>query len=55
MGPDEKQESEIHLRKEYSTCDWIMEGLLERAGFMIKKDDYTDGFLAMYLCTRKVI
>jgi putative AdoMet-dependent methyltransferase len=55
MGPDEKQESEIHLREEYSTCDWIMEGLLERAGFMIKKDDYTDGFLAMYLCTRKVI
>lgn len=53
LGPDGQTESEIHLRREYSTCPWIMEGLLERAGFRIDEADYKDDFLAAYLCTRK--
>ncbi len=32
---------------------WIMEGLLERAGFQIDEADYKDDFLAAYVCTRK--
>jgi putative AdoMet-dependent methyltransferase len=53
IGPNGEAESQTHLRDEYSTCDWIMEGLLERAGFAIDTKDYRDGFLASYLCTKK--
>jgi putative AdoMet-dependent methyltransferase len=42
---------ERHLRDEFSTFDWIMEGLLRRAGFRIDQADYTEG-LAQYLCTK---
>lgn len=53
MGPSGQSESEIHVRDEYSTCGWIMEGLLEKAGFCVQTADYPDEFLAAYLCTRK--
>jgi len=53
MGPGGRNESETHIREEYSTCDWIMEGLLERAGFRVETADYRNGFLAAYLCTSK--
>jgi ubiquinone/menaquinone biosynthesis C-methylase UbiE len=54
MGADGQAASEMHIREEYSTCHWIMEGLLERAGFQIDKVNYTNEFLAGYLCTKKV-
>jgi putative AdoMet-dependent methyltransferase len=41
-----------HIRDEYSTCDWIMEGMLRRAGFAIESAEYADGFGATYLCVR---
>jgi len=53
MGPSGQSESEVHVRDEYSTCDWIMEGLLEKAGFHVQRAEYPDEFLAAYLCTRK--
>jgi len=53
MGPTGQSESETHVRDEYSTCDWIMEGLLERAGFRIQTADHPDEFLATYLCTKE--
>ncbi len=43
---------ETHIREECSTLDWVMEGLLERSGFEIEKNDYKEGFLASYLCTK---
>jgi putative AdoMet-dependent methyltransferase len=52
-SPDGRRAAETHVREEYSTCGWIMEGLLERAGFQIDDADYKDDFLAAYLCTRK--
>jgi cyclopropane fatty-acyl-phospholipid synthase-like methyltransferase len=48
-----QREPIIHARQEYSTCDWIMEGILERAGFCINQARYQDNYLAMYLCTKK--
>ncbi len=42
-----------HFRNEYSTLGWIMEGLIERAGFEIERAEYTDGFIGAYFC-RKV-
>jgi ubiquinone/menaquinone biosynthesis C-methylase UbiE len=52
MGENGRNESETHVRDEYSTCDWIMEGLLEKSGFHIQTAEYQDGFLASYLCTK---
>jgi putative AdoMet-dependent methyltransferase len=52
MGPDGQAAAETHVREEYSTWGWIMEGLLERAGFRIDAADYRDDYLAAYLCTK---
>ncbi|MCX9013120.1 MAG: class I SAM-dependent methyltransferase, partial [Candidatus Methanoperedens sp.] len=43
---------ETATREEYTTLDWIMEGLLRRAGFYIDKADYFEGFMAVYVCTK---
>jgi len=51
--PDGRTAADTHVREEYSTCGWIMEGLLEGAGFRIDEADYKDDFLAAYLCTKK--
>jgi putative AdoMet-dependent methyltransferase len=53
MEPEFVAEVQTHIREEFSTCDWIMEGLLERAGFEIELSNYKDDFLATYLCTKK--
>jgi putative AdoMet-dependent methyltransferase len=55
LGLQSRDAIKTHLRQEYSTCDWTMEGLLERAGFQIESADYKDGFFAAYLCTKKIV
>ncbi len=50
-GDEIAEETEIHLREEFSTLDWIMEGLLKSAGFYIESVEY-DGFMADYFCKR---
>lgn len=45
------EETIQHIRAEYSTMDWILEGMLERAGLKILKKD-TKAFLTAYLCER---
>jgi putative AdoMet-dependent methyltransferase len=52
-GPPFDEEVRTHVRDEYSTFNWVMEGLLERAGFAIETADYKNDFMAAYLCTRK--
>ena len=37
LGKEFADETIIHIRDEYSTCDWILEGMLERSGFAIKE------------------
>jgi putative AdoMet-dependent methyltransferase len=49
---DFKKGIETHISREFSAFDWVMEGLLERAGFKIIKADYKDGFFAGYLCRK---
>jgi len=41
-----------HVKKEYSTMDWIMQGMIERAGFEIERAKHSHGFFALYLCTK---
>jgi ubiquinone/menaquinone biosynthesis C-methylase UbiE len=40
-----------HIKKEYSTLDWVLEGMLERAGLLILRKEVS-GFLTSYLCER---
>ena len=41
-----------HLRREFSTFDWIMRQILDRAGFAIEHADVGNGFMSHYLCRR---
>lgn len=52
VGPEMAEDVSRHVRKEYSTFTWIMEGLLVRAGFRIDASEYSEGVLAKYLCTK---
>ena len=40
-----------HIRKEYSTLDWILEGMMERNGLKIVKKE-SEGFLTVYVCEK---
>ncbi len=51
-GKDTVDNTVSHIREEYSTIDWIMEGMLRRAGFRIEKSEYKYGMFATYLCTK---
>lgn len=51
-GEELAHDSEVAIRDEYSTLDWIMEGLLGRAGFTIDRAEYIEGFMAVYVCTK---
>ena len=52
VGGEFAAEVETHIRDEHSTYDWIMEGLLARAGFRIDQMEPGDGFGTTYLCTK---
>lgn len=41
-----------HVAKEYSTLDWIMEGLLQRAGFEVLGADRIPASFMIYLCRK---
>ncbi len=47
-----REDTERHFRDEYSTYDWVMDGLLSRAGFTIKDKHIDDGVLGTYICTK---
>lgn len=51
-GEELANDTQIAISDEYSTCDWIMEGLIRRAGFEIERVDYYEGFLAVYICIK---
>ena len=46
-----RQEFETHVRDEYSTFAWVLEGFLERAGFEILEKTYPMREYAEYLCS----
>jgi ubiquinone/menaquinone biosynthesis C-methylase UbiE len=49
-----KDDAEGHFRDEFSTYDWVMDGMLERAGFeIVKKEVECAGVIATYLCEKK--
>ncbi len=52
-GTEAVEDVTMHVREEYSTFTWVMEGLLENAGFTIDHAQYDKGVLAEYICSRK--
>ncbi|MCC5806102.1 MAG: class I SAM-dependent methyltransferase [Opitutales bacterium] len=47
-----REDAEGHFRDEFSTYDWVMDGLLARAGFSITDKHIEGGILGTYLCTK---
>ena len=45
-----QSEFETHVREEYSTFSWVLEGFLERAGLEILEREYPAPEYAEYLC-----
>jgi len=41
-----------HVKTEYSTMHWIMQGMIARAGFKIERAETRHGFFALYMCRR---
>lgn len=52
-GAQLRDEVAAHVREEFSTFDWIMEGLLERAGFRILSKEMDEGVVGTYLCEKE--
>lgn len=50
MGEEFARSIAAHVKNEYSTIDWIMEGMIERAGFKVVRKEYKDGFIGAYFC-----
>lgn len=51
--PQIAEDFALHLASEFSTTTWIMEGMLERAGFAIDRADCHDDLFLQYWCTRR--
>jgi ubiquinone/menaquinone biosynthesis C-methylase UbiE len=47
-------EAATHIKDEYSTMDWVMEGILERAGFVIEQIQDHQSFIKVYVCRKPV-
>jgi hypothetical protein len=44
-----------HIGQEYSTYDWIMDGLIDRAHFQILSKQIQEGIIVRYLCRKEAI
>lgn len=51
-GQSMADETVIHLREEFSTWDWIMKGMLERAGFRVDRTFEIMPHIAAYICSK---
>lgn len=50
-GDEAARQTTHHIKSEYSTLDWILEGMIARSGLkIIEKSDR--GFLSTYICER---
>jgi SAM-dependent methyltransferase len=45
-------EAVVHIRDEFSTWDWIMTGMLERAGFQVDRNFETLPLMRTYVCSK---
>jgi ubiquinone/menaquinone biosynthesis C-methylase UbiE len=47
-----RSELETHLREEYSTFNWLLEPMIERAGFTIQDGQHHDSIYSAYTCIK---
>ena len=47
-----REDAEGHFRDEYSTYDWVMDGLLSRTGFSVSSKHIEGGVIGTYLCRK---
>jgi len=52
VGKSFAEEAEMHIKKEYSTFDWIIEEMLHKSGFKFDIR-HKDDFSAVYYCKKK--
>lgn len=52
FNQDFVDEVKVHIKDEYSTFDWILQGLIERAGFEIEAVNTEDCLASEYLCKK---
>lgn len=48
-----RDELEMHVREEFSTFDWLLEPMLEQAGFEIHDVQHQGSIYSRYMCIRK--
>jgi len=51
-GDDMAQGATNHIKKEFSTLDWILEGMIRQAGFTLERIEYNDQCIAVYMCVK---
>lgn len=51
-GPRMAEETVVHVRDEYSTWEWVVTGMLERAGFRIDRHFEIMPHIRGYLCSK---
>ncbi len=50
-GDEIARQTVQHIKSEFSTLDWILEGMLERNGLRVIRKDGS-GFLTAYVCEK---
>jgi ubiquinone/menaquinone biosynthesis C-methylase UbiE len=50
-----RAECERHIREEYSTFAWVLEGMLEGAGFVVETREFVFDTFATYVCRAKQV
>lgn len=45
-------ECKVHIREEFSTFDWILKGMIERAGFDLVNVDMADALAGTFVCKK---
>lgn len=51
-GQTMKEDVEKHFKDEFSTYDWVMDGLLTRSGFSIRRKKIEGGVIGTYICIK---
>ncbi len=51
-GKQMAEEAVVHIRDEFSTFDWVLEGMLERTGFHVEERTPGPGFGMTFICQR---
>ena len=51
-GDDIGNDIKRHIREEYSSFDWIMRGIIEKAGFTIENSTAQNEIISTYVCSK---